>query len=801
MNALSWLAKVFAFVLWPHGAGWAVLLWALGLAADFWPVRAAQGGVGAGIRERWRQVLWLNLGAWILGLAAWRACDYAAMRWKDGLPGLAGMAAFLLHGAGLPVSSFEGDLFLTTMAGPLRFSVSADNLWLWLPATGLAVGAAGLFLRAGTLKAAWSRVGWLALLLAAVAVVQFVLWVSLFLALCDYVGYETEELPISPLVGPLAHAALYLPLMLAARPLLGRILRPSPAVAPVKVRQPRWRLAVALPAMAVLWLVAFWEPQGTPKQGRLVISTFHTEWSPTSRPYDRNWYGADSGYNYAVLKRWFGLFKEVREVKTRLTRADLEGASVLMIYLPNVPLGEEERNLVLEFVRNGGGLLVIGDHTNVFGSTSHLNPICEPFGFFFRDDVLFDLDADFFQLIDLPRRSTPFTHGMTFFKFRGPASIQPTSLFTRTVLTVGHAKSLRAIYSVNNFYPPPHDDPKMKTGLFAVSVASRFGSGRVLAFADSTIFSNFEIFYPGKYEYLLNALNWLNHRDSPLGAMVRRCALLAALGLLVYLLAASSSPRRWLATVAGALVTAWVAGWVVRLAEDWRAGYPEPVAPGRVLFFATPADEPAYGLRTFTTDAPYEQRFDVFVQWVLRTGAFSAFLLMDEDARTDLYDHLRRAEGIEPAMAFIVRRPEDLDTLRQLAGRRGREVNRWLVMFSRQIQADAAVPVLKETGLLSSEAEARARAAWTAGQAVIDTGQRRLVVVSAAERFSDQAMGFTEKVVPTPAQRALFDRAFALVDTVFGLESGAGSGAVPQPATSAVVAPAPSRPNLGNVTP
>lgn len=797
MSAFSWLVKVWAFVLWPHGTGWAVILWVLGVVADFWPGRAGLSEVGTAVRRRWREVLWLNLGAWVLGLAAWKGCDYAAMRWKDGLPGLAPVAAFFLHGAGLPVSNFEGDLFLTTMAGPLRFSASVDNLWLWLPLTGLAVGTAGLFLRCGTLKAAWRRMGWLALLLAAVAVVHFLLWISLFLGLCDFVGYETEELPISPLVRPAAHAVMYLPLLLAVGPVIGRILRPVPETVPVKARRPRWPLAVALPALVGLWLVALWEPQGTAKQGRLVISTFHTEWSPTSRPYDRNWYGPDSGYNYAVLKRWFGLFKEVREVRRRLTRADLEGASVLMIYLPNVPLGEEERQLVWEFVRKGGGLLVIGDHTNVFGSTSHLNPICEPFGFFFRDDVLFDLDADFFQLIDLPARSTPFTHGMTFFKFRGPASIEPTILFTRTVLTVGHAKSLRAIYSVNNFYPPPHDDPKMKTGRFAVSVASRFGSGRVLAFADSTIFSNFEIFYPGKYEYLLNALNWLNHRDAPLGAMVRRCALLAALGLCLYLLAASSSPRRWLATAVGAFITAWVASWFVGWVEDWRAGYPEPVSPGRILFFATPAEEPAYGLRTFTTEAPYDQRFDVFVQWVLRTGAFSAFLLMDEDARTDLYEHLRQAALVEPALAFIVRRPEDLETLQRLAGRRGGEVARWLLMFSRKIPAETALKVLKESGLLPAASEARARRAWPAGQAVIDEGARRLVLVADAERFSDQAMGFTEKVVPTPAQRALFDRAFGLVDTLFGSPPGAESAA----GTSAVVAPAGSSPTVKSRTP
>lgn len=769
MIALSLLSKTLAYALWPLSRTAAIAVWLVGTVADVWPVR--RDWLKPEPRKRAaRDLATLQIAALVVGIGANLACDYAAMRWKDGLVGVAGLAAFLMHAAGLPVSSFGGDLFLTNMAGPLRFAVSFDNLGIWIPGTLLALGGVFLLFRQPALKPALKRFGWLALLLLVVAGLRLALSTTLFLALCDFVGYETEELPISPFVRPEANLVLYLPLLLAIWPLLARLLAlPSGKDAePVaRPRTPRLSLVLALPLLGAALLLARWEPAGKPKEGRVVINTFHTEWSRTDRPYDRDWYGADSGYNYACLKRWFSVFKEVREVKTRLTPADLEGASVLMVYLPNVPLGEEERSLIVEFVRNGGGLLLISDHTNVFGSTSHLNELCEPFGFYYRDDVLFDLDADFFQLIDIPHRSTPFTHGMTFYKFRGPASIQPTSLFTRTVLTVGHAKSLRAIYSVNNFYPPPHDHPNMKTGAFAVAVASRFGSGRVAAFADSTIFSNFEIFYPGKYEYLLNTLNWLNHEDDSMGAFLRRCGLLAAAGLLVYLLVATSSPRRWLEIIVAALLAGWLAGVIVRQVEVRRAAFPEPVAPARAVFFASQADEPAYGLRTFTTDAPYEDRFDVFVQWVLRTGAFSGFLLTDEDARTDLYDHLRAAENVDTALAFIVRKPEDLEQLRALAKGRGRGATRWLLMFSNQITADAAAAALSDAGLAEGVALEQVKSAWPQREVTVESGGRRIEIVAGAARFSDQPMGFSEKATPTPAQRALYDQAFGLIDGLF----------------------------------
>ena len=44
---------------------------------------------------------------------------------------------------------------------------------------------------------------------------------------------------------------------------------------------------------------------------------------------------------------------------------------------------------MVEFVEAGGGLLLIGDHTNLEGSAAHMNDITRAFGFTFRDDVLY----------------------------------------------------------------------------------------------------------------------------------------------------------------------------------------------------------------------------------------------------------------------------------------------------------------------------------------------------------------------------------------------------------------------------
>ena len=694
MIFLSLLAKTYGLA-WglPHWPA-AVACWAASWVMDALYFRRRNSPLRLLIRD----VVSLNVGVLIAGCAVQEAFAAAAMNWKDGIPGIASLTAFLLRALGLSAGAFRGELHLTTMAGPLSFSVSLDQLGLWFPACLAAGYAVFLLLTAATLQAAGRSLAWIIGLLVLASLARFVFSTALFLALCDFVSYETEELPWGPFVRPPTLMWTFLPFLLASWPLLSRGLPPAEPGPTVLPKPNGLRPGMLGCGLAVLFLIALWEPQGQPKSGKVLINTFHTQWSRTDRPYDREWYGADSGYNYACLKRWYEVFYDVRELKTRLQAPDLEGISVLVIYLPDRPFSEEERRLIVEFVRGGGGLFLIGDHTNVFGTSTHLNEICRPFGFFFRDDVLFDLDEDFFQLYDVPRLTASFLQGTTFFKFRGPTSIQLTALTARPVITLDHAKSLRAIYSVNNFYPPPHDQPGMKTGRFCVSAASRFGQGRVVAFADSTVFSNFEIFYPGKYEYLLNVAHWLNQRDGLLAAFARRCSLVMAVLALVWYLGRRPQPRHWGQTLTILLLAFYAARLVALFAEQERSGFPAPRRPAPAVFFAAEAKDPAYVLRDFTSTSPYDQRYDVLIQWVLRTGAFSGFYVVGSDHRPGLYEHLRQTQAVKTALALIVRGADQLELLPQLMHGPGAKDQRLLLLFSGKLDWPTIAAALGRAG-------------------------------------------------------------------------------------------------------
>ncbi len=764
MIFLSLICKAFALALAGATPWTALALWLAGLAADV--IHERRGGS----RFLLRAAHWQGV-ALLLGLAAALVCAHAAMRWKDGFPALAGTVAWLMSLCGFSCGGSGGAVVATTMAGPLEFAASIDNLALKAPALFLTLALARLLLDGHGMVETLRRWGGLLALGGAATLARFAAWVFLVTSIADFTGYETEELPYRPFMDEAARLWLHLPFLLACAVPAMRLLRaPENAAVPTAANPPRLLWWLAAPGALALGVLFFREPAGTPKrEKKIVFANWHAQWSPCDRPYDREWYGPDSGYNYACMKRMLEGFAPVALTSGPLTAPDLDGASTLVVYVPDRRFSENELKLVQDFVRDGGGLLVIGDHTNVFGSTSHINELCAPFGFQMRDDVLFDLDEDFHQMLQPPPLASSLWQGMNLFKLRGPASIRPTSSGVRSVYEAGHSKSVRAIYSVNNFFPPPHDHPRMRSGDFCVAATARYGQGRVVAWADSTVFSNFEVFYPGKYEFLLNSAHWLNHRDSSLHVLGRSLAVVLLVALPLLGLARWPRPRvalDLLTCVCGGMLGGWG---LARAAEHSRGAFPEALDAGSWLFFATEKDDPGHNLTGFTAEGPYDQRYEVFIQWVLRTGSFSGFHQFGEKRGNALQDHLRASGKARVARALIVRKPGDLAQLDAFGAIPANREDPALLMFASSIDAGEAVAAVKRSGLLGNPAAAEAVAsAWPGGEVLIEDGGRRVLVVAAAERFADQAMGISEKVTPTPAQRALFDQAYALIDRLFG---------------------------------
>ncbi|HLA84381.1 MAG TPA: DUF4350 domain-containing protein [Thermoguttaceae bacterium] len=276
--------------------------------------------------------------------------------------------------------------------------------------------------------------------------------------------------------------------------------------------------AVALAALGAA-LLAFpwaWDPIGGAKEGRVRVVERGSRWEPTDAPYDENSFGEPASYTYRLIYDYASHFFTMSRIgrETPISAESLDGCDVLVLKTPTSRMSPDEVKAILQFVERGGGLLLIGDHTNVFRSSTYLNDVARPLGFTFRNDLLFRVGTPYEQPFRPAAVAHPAVIHVDNVDLAISCSIDPGWSWGRSAVTGSGLWSLQAEYQNENYHPPAEYRAEMRTGPFVQLWAARHGEGRVLAFTDSTIFSNFCVFQPGKAELMLNMFAWLNHGSS-----------------------------------------------------------------------------------------------------------------------------------------------------------------------------------------------------------------------------------------------------------------------------------------------
>lgn len=260
-----------------------------------------------------------------------------------------------------------------------------------------------------------------------------------------------------------------------------------------------------------------WEPLGQPKAGRVCVVERHSSWEPTTTPYDRRHYGEAGSYTYAAIYDYCSHFFTMSRLMPAEAIDDqsLADCDVLLVKTPTAPYRAEEVAAILRFVERGGGLLLIGEHTNVFKSSTYLNQIAEPLGFCFRADALFEIGSPYVQHYRPPALPHPVVAGVPPMELAVSCSIEPGWRWGRAIVQSTGLWSLPPDYATENYFPEAQVRSDARVGAFIQLWGTTYGRGRVLAWTDSTIFSSFCAFEPGKPELMLGMLQWLNHQ-SPL---------------------------------------------------------------------------------------------------------------------------------------------------------------------------------------------------------------------------------------------------------------------------------------------
>jgi len=377
-----------------------------------------------------------------------------------------------------------------------------------------------------------------------------------------------------------------------------------------------------------LWL----EPVGERKSGRVMFVERHSEWEPSDHPYDTEAYGEMASYNYKAAYDYLGQYYRMSRLleSERIDDRRLAECDVLVIKTPTARYSREEVEAVLRFVRRGGGLLFVGDHTNYERSSTYMNDIARHLGFSFRNDLLFGFEGSPYEQTYRPRGLVhPALQHLPDTDFAVSCSVDPGWSRGRAALRSLGLWSMPPEYHIENFHPFPQHYPQVRYGAFIQVWETRYGRGRVMAFTDSTIFSNFCIFQPGKAELLRGMIEWLNHNGTRTAAWVALLLTLLPAGAGIWLAAkrpsdaaARESADAWLvlasAVLCGGVLGGAAAGWWTRR----QMPVPEVQRPLPCVVVDRTTSEVPLSKGAYTQGDG--QGYGLLEQWIARLGYVTA---------------------------------------------------------------------------------------------------------------------------------------------------------------------------------
>jgi hypothetical protein len=533
-----------------------------------------------------------------------------------------------------------------------------------------------------------------------------------------------------------------------------------------------------------------WAPVGQRQSGRVMIMEKHSTWEPTTEPYGTKVYGEKGSYNYAASYAFCAQSYSMSQLleSEPINDETLGRCDALVIKTPTARYSAEEVEAVVRFVEQGGALLLIGDHTNVFNMNTYLNDIARHFGFTFRNDLLFRVGDPYYQPYRRPLVAHPIVQHMPPMTFAVSCSIEPGRSTGRMVIRSTGLWNLPPAYQEINYHPQAEYRPQMQYGAWCQLWSTSYGEGRVLAFADSTLFSNFCVFQPGKTELLMGMLEWLNHRsvlDRPSVKLWLDISLVLGGGFLlaagVWL--ARHTRAAWMVLAAAALA-GWSAGALAVIESNRRA---MPLVPVEQPMTHVAIDRTLSEVPLFTgafPDSDKGEGYGLFEQWIPRVGNFTSRRVGERVFDGDALVILCPTRAASPAYRqklmqyvqaggklLVVDSPEigasTANSLLRLFGLESRRSPPFPTGSKLKIRAGGLEVPLNASCRISG-GETLAWLGDVPAAACIRFGEGTVTAIGFGSLFNDANMGFHWLQQPSAETRARYEVLYALLRSALG---------------------------------
>jgi hypothetical protein len=197
-----------------------------------------------------------------------------------------------------------------------------------------------------------------------------------------------------------------------------------------------------------------------------------------------------------------------------------------------VPYGPGEIDVVESFVRAGGCLVMIGDHTDGLMMNSNLEPLALRFGMRFRRDSTYMLDGGWLVTTCKDLSNHPANSLVDVFFWANGCTLEVEPPALPLIRSPWTSFSEPGRYHVENFFGDKLLDSTDRIGRSTVAAVAEVGSGRVFAFTDSTCFNNELLFTEGRRALIHSVLGWFALGGFRVPAGLAPCLLVLALWIL-----------------------------------------------------------------------------------------------------------------------------------------------------------------------------------------------------------------------------------------------------------------------------
>ncbi len=238
------------------------------------------------------------------------------------------------------------------------------------------------------------------------------------------------------------------------------------------------------------------DPLAREKDSKIAYDGFHHK-------LDSAFFENDS-ITHSTLRYLDSIGYDAEILEKPITPESLKDVSILVLETPEKDYSPQEVDYITDYVKNGGGLFVLGDHTNIMSCYMTLNPILHNFGLHLNFDYSMLWEPHFPSLAGFD--STEETAGGTLSLNKSNALVLYALKYT-TWADLGDWSAEDHAY-MGNVIPEKNE----KYGVLPICAESNYGKGRVIAIANSDSMSGPNLLY--NYGFVNRVMGYLNYENS-----------------------------------------------------------------------------------------------------------------------------------------------------------------------------------------------------------------------------------------------------------------------------------------------